>query len=87
MSQEQECTSCGEPIKRPSTQKQVKQTPRVIWRQKLVEAGLPAFRRCQKCEADPGRIADSSGEELGRRIRKTVKVSDSGLSGSERRKR
>jgi hypothetical protein len=87
MSQEQECTSCGEPIKHPPKQKQVKQTPDLIWRQKLIDAGLPVFQRCQKCEADPGRIADSSGEELGRRIRKTVKISSSGLSGSERRKR
>ena len=87
MSQEQECTSCGEPIKHPPNQKQAKLTPHDIWRQKLIAAGLPAFRRCQKCEADPGRIAESSGAELGRRIRKTVKVSSSSLSGSERRKR
>ena len=88
MSRKQECTYCGELIKLPpKQQKEAKQTPRTIWRQKLIEAGLPAFHRCQKCEADPGRIAESSGEELGRRIRNTVKVPSSGLGSSKRRNR
>ena len=75
MKRQQECTFCGERIKQSPKQKEAKQTPSTVWRQKLIEDDLlPAFHLCEKCKAEPGRIVNSSGKELGQRIRKTVNV-------------
>ena len=82
MDKEQRCTFCEAPIKR-TPKPTAKPTPaQRLRREKLMAAGLPVFYLCQACISDPGRIADATGAELGRRIRGTVRISSSGLSRS-----
>jgi hypothetical protein len=84
MNKEQQCTFCGGPIKQTSNP-EVRSTPaQKLRREKLIEAGLPVFYRCQACTSAPGRAADASGAELGRRIRETLRISSSGLSSRNR---
>ena len=85
MDKEQQCTFCEAPIKQ-TPKPPAKPTPaQRLRREKLMGAGLPVFYLCQACISDPGRIADATGAELGRRIRGTVRISSSGLSRSRDR--